>query len=317
MSDRRHVDRRQFLRQSATLVAAAVLARPAQAAPPRAGDLVPLGHTGAKIARLGIGTGSNGGDVQRGLGQEAFTRLIRHAVDRGVTYIDTADNYRTHTMVGAAIKGLPREKLFIQTKMPWERPEFLERPHEVIDRYRRELGTDYLDSLLIHCTLKHSWPDDLKPMMDAFDEAKQKGIIRLKGVSCHGLPALTAATPAEWVDVHLVRVNPQGRHVDGAEGKWEEPGNVPAAMREIRSMHARGRGIIGMKLVGNGDFTHPDDRERALHFALTCGCVHSVVIGFASPAQVDEAVTRVDAILAKEQAAGYRLQATGGWAASL
>ena len=119
------------------------------------------------------------------------------------------------------------------------------------------------------------------------------------------------------MDVHLVRVNPQGHHVDGAAGKWQEPGNVPAAMREIRSMHARGRGIIGMKLVGNGDFTNPDDRERALHFALTCGCVHSVVIGFASPAQVDEAIARVDAILAQDQAAGHRRRATGGSAASL
>jgi predicted aldo/keto reductase-like oxidoreductase len=298
MSDHQF-DRRAFIRHSATLVGAAVLAPFAHAAPPRrASDLVPLGRTGVRIARLGIGTGSNGGDVQRALGQDGFTRLIRHAFDRGVTYIDTADNYRTHQMVAAAIKGLPREQVFIQTKMPWDRPEFTERPLEAIERYRRELGTEYIDSLLIHCTLKHSWPRDLKRMMDAFDEAKHRQIIRVKGVSCHGLPALTAATPVDWVDVHLARVNAQGHHMDGEAGKWAEPGDPAAAMREIRAMHAKGRGVIGMKLVGNGDFKKPGDRERALHYALTCGCVDAVVIGFASAAEVDESVSRMDRILA-------------------
>ena len=115
------LDRRQFIRQSATAHGAALVAPVAAAAAPprRATDLVPLGRTGVRMARLGIGTGSSGGDIQRGLGQQAFTRLLRYAVERGVTYIDTADNYRIHDMVGVAIKGLPREQLFIQTKMPW------------------------------------------------------------------------------------------------------------------------------------------------------------------------------------------------------
>jgi predicted aldo/keto reductase-like oxidoreductase len=182
--------------------------------------------------------------------------------------------------------------------MPWEKPEFVDRPAEAIDRYRRELGTDYIDSLLIHCARKHSWPDDLARMMDAFDEAKARGVIKAKGVSCHGLQPLSRATNTDWVDVHLVRINPQGRHVDGPTGEWEEPGNVPAAMKEIEAMHAKGRGIIGMKLVGNGDFTRAEDRERALQYAMTCGCVDAVVIGFKSPEEVDEAISRVDRALA-------------------
>jgi predicted aldo/keto reductase-like oxidoreductase len=294
------LDRREFMRQSATAIGAALVAPVAAAAAPprRATDLVPLGQTGVRMARLGIGTGSNGGDVQRGLGQEAFTRLLRHAVDHGVTYIDTADNYRIHEMVGAAIKGLPRERLFIQTKMPWDRPPFPDKPREALDRYRRELGVEYLDSLLLHCAVTHTWPHDLRRMMDVFDEAKRQQIIRLKGVSCHGMPALTAATGVDWVDVHLVRINHQGHHMDGADGTWAEKGNQRAAMEQIRAMHDRGRGIIGMKLVGNGDFTSADDRERALQFALTCGCVDAVVMGFKSPAEIDEAIARMDRILA-------------------
>jgi aryl-alcohol dehydrogenase-like predicted oxidoreductase len=294
------IGRRQFLRTSTAVLGAGIVGlsgTPASALP-RAGDLVPLGRTGVRMPRVGLGTGSHGGDEQRGLGQEAFTRLVRHAYDRGIRYIDTADNYRIHGMVREAIKGLPREQLFILTKMPWHRPEFLERPMEVIDRYRRELGVEYIDALLIHCTTTHTWTHDLRPIMDAFDEAKSRGIIRLKGVSCHGLPALTAATTSDWIEVQLARVNPQGRHMDGATGEWAERGNHDASVKEIRAMHARGRGVIGMKIIGNGDFKDATDRQRSLEYALTCGFVDSFVIGFGTTAQVDEAVTRIDRILA-------------------
>jgi predicted aldo/keto reductase-like oxidoreductase len=293
------VDRRQFIGRSAALLGATLL-RPSAAIaapPPAATDMVSLGKTGVTICRLGFGTGSTGGSVQRGLTQEGFTRLIRYAYDKGITYIDTADNYRTHQMVREAIKGLPRERLFIQTKMPWHKPPFTDTPLQEIDRYRKELGVDYIDSLLIHCATTPTWPDDLKRMMDAFSEAKSRKLIRVKGVSCHGLPALTRAGREDWVDVHLARINPQGHHMDGADGTWKEPGNFNAAMPQIRDMHRKGRGVIGMKLIGNGDFTNPQDREKAIRYAMTCGFVDAIVIGFASPAEIDEAITRMNRAL--------------------
>jgi len=297
------LDRRQFIRQSAGMVGAALLAPAAAAAAPpgKASDLVPLGRTGLRIARLGIGTGSHNGHVQRSLGAAGFERLIRHGVERGITYIDTADNYKTHALIAGAIRGLPRERLFIQTKMPWHRPEFRERPLEVLDRYRRELGVEYIDSLLIHCTTDASWPDDLARMMDAFSEAKQKGVIRAKGVSCHGLHPLRRATATDWVDVHLVRVNPQGRHVDTERNEWEALGDIDVVMREVRAMHAKGRGIIGMKLAGNGDFRDPADRDRALRYAMASGCVDAVTMGFASTTELDDAVRRMEQALAHAQ----------------
>ncbi len=293
------VDRREFIGRSAALLGATLL-RPSSAiaaAPPSATDMVPLGKTGVKICRLGFGTGSTGGSVQRGLTQEGFSRLIRYAYDKGVTYIDTADNYRTHQMIRQAIKGLPRERLFIQTKMPWQKPPFTETPLQEIDRYRQELGVDYIDSLLIHCATTPTWPDDLKRMMDAFTEAKERKLIRVKGVSCHGMPALTRAGREDWVDVHLARINPQGHHMDGADGTWKEPGHFNAAMPQIRDMHRKGRGVIGMKLIGNGDFTKPEDREKAIRYAMTCGFVDAIVIGFASPAEIDEAIARMHGAL--------------------
>jgi predicted aldo/keto reductase-like oxidoreductase len=200
-------------------------------------------------------------------------------------------------MIRQAIKGLPRERLFIQTKMPWEKPPFTQTPLQEIDRYRQELGVEYIDSLLIHCATTPTWPDDLKRMMDAFSEARARKIIRMKGVSCHGLPALRRAAREDWVDVHLARINPQGHHMDGADGTWKEPGNFAAAMPQIRDMHRKGRGVIGMKLIGNGDFTSPQDREKAIRYALTCGFVDAIVIGFASPSEVDEAIARMNLAL--------------------
>ena len=291
MSDKR-ISRRCFLGASIALATAT-----SAAPPPRASatviDLVPLNKTGYKISRLGLGTGSNNGDVQRALGQEGFTRLVHHAYERGITYIDTADAYGTHAIVRGAIKNLPRERLFIQTKMRLDASAPPRKHLETIDRFRRELGTDYIDSLLIHCTTESTWDADLRRMMDAFDEAQERKLIRLKGVSCHGLPALKRATRVEWVQVQLARVNPQGRHVDGEDGSWGESGDVPAAMREIRLMHQQGRGVIGMKLVGNGDFRRREDRERAMRYAMTCGCVDAVVVGFGSTAEVDEAISHV------------------------
>jgi predicted aldo/keto reductase-like oxidoreductase len=294
------LDRRAFLKTSAAALAAG-LAAPSRArgATRTASDRVPLGRSGVTISRLGIGTGTNNGAVQRDLGQEAFTRLVHAAYERGIIYIDTAHNYETHGMVRQAIKGLPREKLFIQTKLPWHLSEFADHAPAHIDRVRKELGTDYLDSLLIHCTTTHTWTTDLRPMQDAFDEAKTKGHIRLKGVSCHGLPALTAAATHDWVDVHLARVNAQGRHMDGAAGDWGEKGERDVVLAHLKTMHDRGHGVIGMKLVGNGEFTRAEDREAAMRFVMGCGCVDAVVVGVDGIAQLDETIARMNRILAE------------------
>lgn len=262
-----------------------------------AADLVPLGKHGPLICRLGMGTGSDGGAVQRALGADGFNRLVRYAFDRGITFIDTADLYQTHTLIRDAAKGLPRENLWIQTKMAWDAPSPPARPLEVLERFLRELGMDYVDSLLIHCATIEDWDEKLKPMMDAFAEAKSRGLIRMHGVSCHGLPALRRAVHCDWIDVQLARVNPQGRHIDGVDGSWDEPGMVPEAMREIEAMHEQGRGVIGMKMIGGGHFGNPDDRERALQYAMNCGFVDSIVVGFASTAEIDEAIERIDRAL--------------------
>jgi 1-deoxyxylulose-5-phosphate synthase len=302
----KRISRRHFLESSLTVTGTAWLGSSAltpawsQTAGKRtAVDQVTLGKTGIKLSRLGMGTGSNSGQVQYELGREGFIRLVRYAYDQGITYFDCAQTYKTFEWLGEAVKGLPREKLFIQSKIPGQPEKVL----DAIDHHRKVYNTDYVDSMLIHCMVKDGWTDPYKRIMDAFDEAKAKGWIRSKGVSCHSLPALRTATASPWAEVHLVRVNPQGRRIDGPnEEVWpaEDPGHeVAPVVTQLEAMRAKGKGIIGMKIIGNGDFVKAEDREKSIRFAMSRPELDAVVIGFKSTSEVDEAIQRINRALAE------------------
>jgi predicted aldo/keto reductase-like oxidoreductase len=293
------LSRRHFLEKTAALTSTALfspwLARAAQPGKRTATDLVPLGRTGLQISRLGIGTGSNSGRVQFELGKQGFDRLVRYAYDQGVTYIDAAQSYRTFEWIADAIQGLPREKLFIQSKIPGQPENVM----KAIDRHRQVFKTDYIDSLLIHCMVQDGWTDQWKRIMDVFDEAKEKKWIRAKGVSCHSLPALRTATASAWTEVHLVRVNPQAKHIDGPDETWNKPGNnLQPVLEQLKTMREKGRGVIGMKIIGNGDFTNPADREKSIRFAMSRPEIDAIVIGVKSTGEIDEAIRRMNQALA-------------------
>lgn len=296
--------RRQFVTRAAGLASAAIAApfaravgADAPAARRTAVDQVELGKTGLKLSRLGIGTGSDSGRIQAELGREGFNRLVRYAYDHGITYIDAAQSYRTFEWIADAVKGLPREKLFIQSKIGGQPEDAM----AAIDRHRKVFNTDYVDSLLIHCMVKNAWTDSMKRIMDAFDQAKEKKWIRVKGVSCHSLPALRTSAATDWTDVHLVRLNPQGASMDTPEETWNagsNEGHVPAVVAQIQEMRRRGHGVIGMKLIGNGDFTRAEDREKSIRYCMQSGLLDAAVIGFKSTAEIDEAIERINRALA-------------------
>lgn len=292
--------RREFLGRTAVLAGSAIVAPGLLAAaekPPvrTAVDQVPLGKTGLRLSRLGFGTGSNSGNVQKALGQQTFNDLIHYAYERGITYFDCAQSYATFEWIGGAIKGLPREKLFLQSKIPGQPEDVL----KTIDRHRQVFNTDYIDSLLVHCMVKDGWTDQWKRVLEAFEEAKAKKWIRAKGVSCHSLPALRTAAASDWTEVHLVRVNPQAKHIDGPEEHFNKPGHdIAPVLQQLKTMHAKGHGVIGMKLVGNGDFQNPADREQAVRFAMAQPEIDAVTIGFKHRQEIDEAIERIDRALA-------------------
>ncbi|MGQ9881342.1 MAG: aldo/keto reductase [Armatimonadota bacterium] len=257
-------------------------------------EQVTLGKTGIKASFVGIGTGMRGWMRQSNhtrMGKEAFIALIRHAYDSGITFFDTADLYGTHSFLREALKGIPREKIVIQSKI-WFRPTGL--PEQVtdakhaIDRFRQELGTDYIDSVLVHCTTDATWTDDLRPMLDALEEARQKKIIRAHGTSCHSLPALKTSQASPWVQVQLARINHRGTAMDG---KPEEIAEL------LRQMRAAGKGVVGMKIFGEGRFLSPPEREESLCFVTAQRCVDNFIIGFEKPEQIDETLGMLKRIL--------------------
>jgi aryl-alcohol dehydrogenase-like predicted oxidoreductase len=291
------LSRRDFLGHSAAAVGALTVgSRLANAADaPRkiksASDQVTLGKTGIKTSFLGLGTGSVGvrhSSNQVRLGHDKFVRLVRYAFDKGITYFDTADQYGSHIYLRDAFKELPRDRLFIQSKT---RATTAEMARADIDRLREELGVAYLDTLLMHCMVKGSWPTDFRPVMDVLSDARAKGYVRAVGVSCHGMAPLKAAVGCDWVEVDLARINPVG----GDKGRMDgSPEQVAAC---LKAMHAQGKGILGMKILAEGTLKTPEQQLHSLRFVLGLGCVNAMVIGFESPEQIDQMFNRIETVL--------------------
>jgi aryl-alcohol dehydrogenase-like predicted oxidoreductase len=287
--------RREFMERSLVAAGALTLGGAVPTAEPArrlksAVDRVPLGKTGLTMPFLGIGTGTvgtNHASNQTRMGQEAFTRLIRHAYDQGVRYLDCADSYGSHAYVKEAIKGLPREAFFIQTKIINRTPEEAKAD---LERFRKEMGSDYFDSVLIHVVTRPTWVEDLKGVRDVLSDAKAKGIVKAHGVSCHSLGALKAAADSPWVQVDLARLNPKGAHMDASP---------EVVCGVLEKMHDAGKGVIGMKIMGQGDLTSDADRDVTLRFALSQRCMDAMVVGFEKPEQIDDVIRRVNAILAE------------------
>jgi aryl-alcohol dehydrogenase-like predicted oxidoreductase len=252
-------------------------------------DLIPLGSTGLKAPRLAMGTGTVGGgrmSNQTRLGREAFNRMFRHGYERGLRFADTAETYGTMPFVGEAMKGLPRENLTLLSKM-WTSPDGSERLKPVrpqIEEYLQWFGTDYVDILLMHCMESGDWNTSRTHFMEGFSRAKEEGLARSVGISCHSLDAIRTAATEPWVDVIMVRINPFGTHVDGS---------VEGTMEAIKLARENGKGVIGMKIFGEGRHIKESEREQSIRFAIRESGINSMTIGFESIAQMDDAIDRV------------------------
>jgi hypothetical protein len=258
-------------------------------------DWVPLGDSGVKVTRLAFGTGSWGGKVQRELGQEQFTRLVRHAYDRGIRFFETADAYsEMHEMLAIALKGLPRDSYRLMTKA---RVRSAEDSRTTLDRFRKELDTEYLDIVLVHCVRVPNWADETRALRDGLEEAKQKRIVHAHGASCHGLlPLRTFLPSASWLDVALLRINPVGTKMDTLkQTDTDDLGDVNEVVGHIKSIRATGTGIIGMKIMGEGQFKTAEQRDASIRFVMKLGTVDAITIGYKSPAEIDEAIERINA----------------------
>lgn len=290
-------NRREFLKVAAGIAATLPAASTAAFAAKRsATDWVPLGNSGVKVTRLAFGTGTHGGRVQRELGQEKFTSLVRHAYDRGIRFFETADAYNgMPQMLSTALQGIPRDSYKLMTKF---RRTDLANPQATIDRYRKDLRSDYFDILLIHGVRTQDWAKEYAPLRDVISECKEKKMVLSHGASCHGLLPLRSFPGNQWLDVALLRVNNDGARMDNLRDDTKLKGEVPEVVGHIEKIHGQGTGVIGMKIIGEGTFLTPESREASVRFVMKLGTVDAVTIGFKSPAEIDEAITRIDGALA-------------------
>jgi aryl-alcohol dehydrogenase-like predicted oxidoreductase len=287
--------RRDFLRTTlATGALASAGSLPLLAAGAKATDWVTLGNSGVKVTRLAFGTGSHGGSVQRRLGQDNFTALVRHAYDRGIRFFETSDTYdEMHTMLGIALKGIPRDSYRLMSKVTTDDGD----PHQRFDTLRRQINSDYFDIMLMHVQQGADWPTQSARWQDAILEAQQKKIILSRGASVHGLPALRQVPANKWLQVAMIRMNHKGTRMDSEGNVWETAGDVPQVVDHVHQARAAGLGIISMKLIGEGVFNH-EDRQAAMRFAFRNAGVDTVTVGYKSPTEVDEAIDNLNAALA-------------------
>jgi 1-deoxyxylulose-5-phosphate synthase len=286
------MNRREFLTGAAAGLSAACLKpaafgadaldTPALTQKFKATDTVVLGKTGIRTSRLAMGTGTIGsGGSSNQTRTNALSRLLLNGYDNGLLFFDTADSYGSHPDVAEALKHVSRDKVVVMTKCDSRDPK---QARADLDRFRRELKTDYIDICLIHCVTEDDWTDRYRGVMDVFSEAKEKGIIRSHGVSCHSIGALRTAAKSPWVEIDLVRLNPVGAYMDA------QPATVISVIKEMR---AQGKGIVGMKILGQGAMRSRQD--DAIRFALGSGVLDAFTIGAENTNEQGDLIRRIAA----------------------
>ncbi len=293
------ITRRQFVTTISAGAGTVLLGKVALAAPYKPEfvpadpfQIITLGKTGIQTTLLGMGTGFSGYNRSSNITRAGVAEpLIRQAYLKGIRFFDCADSYGTHPFTAAALKGIQRDKYTLGSKI-WvsqggipepERPD----ADKVIERFRKELNTDYIDLIQLHCMTEPEWTDKQKRQMDILENLKAKKIIRAHGVSVHSLEALEAASESPWVDVIHVRINPYGETMDSRDPLKVVP--------VIEKMHKAGKGVIGMKLIGNGKFRADSEKiDASLKYVLGLGTVDMIIVGFELPEQIDNYIGRVN-----------------------
>jgi aryl-alcohol dehydrogenase-like predicted oxidoreductase len=259
-------------------------------------DWVTLGKSGVKVTRLAFGTGSYSGQIQRDLGQEQFTRLVRHAHERGVRFFETAESYSgMHEMLGVALQGVPRDSYRLMTKVTTH--DGVD-PQEKIDQLRRAAKTDYFDIVLLHWQHTTTWPTDSLRWQDGISEAQSKQAVLSHGASVHGLPALRRMPENKWLEVAMIRMNHKGVRMDAEDYNTSGLGNVNEVVTHVKQVRKDGMGVISMKLVGEGTFTQRSDRQAAMKFAFRNAGVECVTVGYKNTSEIDEAIDNLNLALA-------------------
>lgn len=252
-------------------------------------EMVELGKTGIKVSKVGLGTGMRGwmrASNQTRMGEESFHELLRGAYERGINLIDSADLYGTHPFIGTGVKDYPRDSYAIVSKI-WFRPNGIHEKErlsatETVERFLRELQTDYVDLVLLHCCTSADWNTERSDYMEDLAKLKERGLIRAHGCSCHSLEALTKCTEENWVDSVHARINPYATRMD-----VKTPEEVPKVANVLKTLRSQGKGVVGMKIIGEGEYRNDEDRRnKSISYAFNSGCVDTMIVGFEKEAEI-------------------------------
>ena len=257
-------------------------------------DMITLGRSGVKVTRLAFGTGTVSGQVQRELGQDGFTRLVRYAYDRGIRFFETSESYdEMHRMLGIALKGIPRDSYQLMSKVTTRDGV---NPQQKFDELRRLANTEYFDIMLLHWQHTATWPADTARWQDAILEIQSRKVVLSHGASVHGMPALRRVPGNNWLQVAMIRMNHTGKSMDAEDYATQGPGKVAEVVTHVQEVRKQGMGVISMKLAGEGSFDR-EDRRKAMRFALRNAGVDCVTVGYKSPAEVNEAIENLNLAL--------------------
>lgn len=159
-----------------------------------------LGKSGLQVSEMSLGCWVMGGDYWGGADDSESINAIRAALEMGVNHLDTAELYgngRSEEVVGKAIKGYPRDKVYVASKV-WKSHLAKNDVKKACEDTLKRLGTDYLDIYFIH------YPHETIPLeetMEAMVRLKEEGLIRVIGVSNYSKEQIKRVMKIGRVDV--------------------------------------------------------------------------------------------------------------------
>ena len=175
-----------------------------------------LGATGLRVSVVGLGCGGPSRLGQRaGKSTDHSVRLVRKALDLGVNFLDTAENYGTEEIVGAAIRGVPRDRVVVSTKKIMPEPGDPDPAGTMragVEASLRRLGTDYVDVFHLHGVGEARYDFAASVMAPLLTELREAGKIRAVGIT-EEFPAnprhemLQRGLHDPWWDVVMVGFN--------------------------------------------------------------------------------------------------------------
>ncbi len=286
------LDRREFLRRAGSAGAGLVLAAVSQPLGAQAADALPtrvLGRTKQKVSILGLGTAPVG---EGSVGVEEGIRIFSEAIDRGVTYVDTARIYGNAEEILGHVIPKHRDRLFVVTKVSTDNGERAERS---LSESMRLLKTEQIDLVHIHSIGTKNIDRVLAAdgVLNCLLKQKEAGKIRFIGISGHNRPAnFVRMLQTDQIDVLMCVMNYADRNIYDFESKI-----LPEARR-------RNVGCAAMKVyVGiKGGFrnhrsgyvgcvTEPQRMPHAISYALDLEGVSVAVVG---PYTVEQSIRNVE-----------------------